>query len=506
MFPETKDGFLSLDFPARCAIAGIQMGKTKVFLRREAFDRIESMRSGKISDAAAMIQARVRGVLTRQYYEQLKATIIYIQSFARMFVVNLKVKMFKIRKRAVSTLQRAYRAYQFKMMQEVWSLDGREEHDMRNTAALLIQSVARMFLSKKGRGKKVSSKIKMAKARERAALQKAAEEKRASELRRMGKKSTEGDAVERQASKRVSVPHARKPVPQADVPKVNNAHQGNDDSDSKSSSRFPNPEITSQKTELLKCIKLADWASVERILHTYPELSKQEDPSTGELPLHIIVRQKDVWSLLIDMLILLHPKALLHRDRMGALPIHHAAAHNAVEPLEMIYCAYKDGVTQADFRGRLPLHVAAEFDAVEAVKFLLVKFPDGAYTMVHRPPSNSGGGLPLHVACRSFASIGVITALLSENFASGKRTDENGDLPLHLILRGGGSVEHVVVKTLLTCFSGALSRTDMHGDHPLSIALKNRCNPAVTNYLLMQFPNAAVTLDGKFTSSCPRVQ
>jgi ankyrin repeat protein len=76
----------------------------------------------------------------------------------------------------------------------------------------------------------------------------------------------------------------------------------------------------------------------------------------------------------------------------------------------------------------LPLHVAAEFDAVESVKMLLEKHPDGAYTMVHRPPDNSGG-LPLHVACRSFASIGVITALLSENFASGKRTDENGDLP-----------------------------------------------------------------------------
>jgi ankyrin repeat protein len=249
-------------------------------------------------------------------------------------------------------------------------------------------------------------------------------------------------------------------------------------------------------SELLKFIQIAEWANVEGMLHKYPNLSKVEDPSTGELPLHIMVRQKEIWSLLIDMLILLHPKALLHRDKMGALPLHHAAAHNAAEALEMIYCAYKDGIIQVDSRGRLPLHVAAEFDAVESVKMLLEKHPDGAYTMVHRPPDNSGGGLPLHVACRSFASIGVITALLSENFASGKRTDENGDLPLHLMLRGGESVEQVVVKTLLTCFSGAVSRTDMHGDLPLAIALKSRCNTSVLNYLLMQFPNAAGALDG----------
>jgi len=95
------------------------------------------------------------------------------------------------------------------------------------------------------------------------------------------------------------------------------------------------------------------------------------------------------------------------------------------------------------------------------------------------------------VACRNYASIGVITALLAENFASAKRCDENGDLPLHLILKCGEIVDQVVVKTLLTCFSAAASRTDMNGDLPLAIAIKNKCNPAVINGILMQYPNAA---------------
>ncbi len=189
---------------------------------------------------------------------------------------------------------------------------------------------------------------------------------------------------------------------------------------------------------------------------------------------------------------------------MGALPtgIHHAAAaaHDNLAALEIIFSAYKDGINENDKMGRLPLHVAANYDAVDAIKFLLSKSPEGAYTMVYRPLPDSGGGLPLHIACSNHASIGVITALLAENFASAKRADENGDLPLHLLLRCGDVVvvDLVVVKTLLTCFSGALSRTDMNGDLPLSIAIKYKCQcrSAVINAILMQYPEAAGVLNG----------
>ena len=36
--PETTEDFNKLDFSTRCAVAGLQLGRTKVFLRREAFD------------------------------------------------------------------------------------------------------------------------------------------------------------------------------------------------------------------------------------------------------------------------------------------------------------------------------------------------------------------------------------------------------------------------------------------------------------------------------------
>merc|ERR1719491_323258 len=240
-----------------------------------------------------------------------------------------------------------------------------------------------------------------------------------------------------------------------------------------------------------------NWAVVENILDKNPELAEAIDEQSGELTLHKIARHASAWTLLIDMVLVLYPKALIHRDLMGALPIHHASEHDNLQALEIIYSAYKEGISDTDKMGRLPIHVAANYDAVDAIKFLLKMSPEGAYTMVYRPSNNSGGGLPLHIACRNHGSIGVITALLAENFASAKRTDENGDLPLHLLLRCGEVLDPVVVKTLLTCFSGAVSRTDMNGDLPLAIAIKYSCSGAVTNAILMQFSDGAAVLDGE---------
>lgn len=62
---------MSLDFSSRCAIAGLQLGKTKVFLRREAFDRVEALRSRKFGRSATAIQKIVRGVQARAYCRQL---------------------------------------------------------------------------------------------------------------------------------------------------------------------------------------------------------------------------------------------------------------------------------------------------------------------------------------------------------------------------------------------------------------------------------------------------
>lgn len=194
------------------------------------------------------------------------------------------------------------------------------------------------------------------------------------------------------------------------------------------------------------------------------------------------------------MILTLYPKAVVHKDFSGELPIHHAAHADNLTALEIIYESYKNGAKDADGSGRLPIHVAAEYGSIESVKYLTMKVPDGVHTV-----KSGGSSLPLHLACKNYSSVGVITSLLRTtfHFSLASRTDENGELPLHLLLRCGVEVDVVAVKTLLTCHLKAIGTRDQLGDIPLHIALKNNCKPAVIETLLSHFPGSSVVMDGE---------
>jgi hypothetical protein len=503
--PESEKDFLSLDFASRCAVAGIQLGRTKVFLRREAFDRIEAMRSDKFFNAAASIQKMIRGKLCRDRYFLMRYAAVLIQCMFRMRLSSNRVHY--VRAEAAATkIQSCWRSYVAQIFYAEIIL-------ARGYAATMIQRFYRYSKLRLSTPEHVIIGAVIAlQARVRAVQtrRRFEEATRINFVRKMPPLPNPPKPSPKQVQPRVTWPPPR-PVspPKPSPPKAPTPPQQPAPVYSK-----PIPDADLQLTpantnrpaipltdhgrliELFREIQAENWAMVESILDSHPELAEYPDMKTGELTLHKIARHINAWTLLIDMILVLFPKALIHRDNMGALPIHHAAAHDNAGALEIIYNAYKEGINETDNMGRLPIHVAATYDAVDAVKFLLTKSPEGAYTMVFRPPPESGGGLPLHIACSNQASIGVITALLAENFASAKRTDENGDLPLHLLLRCGEAVDPVVVKTLLTCFSGALSRTDMHGDLPLAIALKHQCRSAVVNAILMQYPEASGVLNG----------
>lgn len=484
--PETREQFLALDFASRCAVAGLQMGRTKVFLRREAFDRIESLRSEKFFNAAATIQKHVRGKICREYFQHMRRAAIVVQCFFRVKLSQKRVFHTRIYRAAV-TIQCAWRVFVSHMYVFEMQL-------ARRTAAMIIQRAYRewRYGERAPEGPTEDDVL-------RAVVQ----------VQAMYRGGKARDALLNAAVKESPIPlkhvespkKAIVPSPSPVRPPPRNQQQITRHVE-RQITPVQNTEVTryvdtAQLTELFREIQEENWAMVENILDRHPDLAEEPDLKTGELALHKIARHVGAWTLLIDMVLVLYPKALIHRDNMGALPIHHASAHDNLAALEIIYSAYKEGINDTDKMGRLPVHVAANYDAVDAIKFLLTKSPEGAYTMVYRPPHNSGGGLPLHIACRNHASIGVITALLAENFASAKRTDENGDLPLHLLLRCGEVVDPVVVKTLLTCFSGAVSRTDMHGDLPLAIAIKYQCSSSVINSILMQYPDAAGIFNGE---------
>ena len=138
--PESQQEFLDLDFPSRCAVAGLQLGKTKVFLRREAFDRIEAMRSNVFFSAAIVIQAMVRGKMCHQYYLKIKAAIVVVQSFMRMVVCKRQMRMLK-KDLAAIVIQKTWRMVCVKF--SVWQC-----YLAMKEAACIIQFAFRRYRTK----------------------------------------------------------------------------------------------------------------------------------------------------------------------------------------------------------------------------------------------------------------------------------------------------------------------------------------------------------------------
>ena len=250
---------------------------------------------------------------------------------------------------------------------------------------------------------------------------------------------------------------------------------------------------STQSRDLFNFIEEGNWYMVEKMLHKNSLLVEEADPATGELPLHKIVEHASAWTLLIDMILTLYPKAVVHKDSEGQLPIHHAVHADNLTALEIIYESYRQGAKDADGSGRFPIHAAAESGSIESIKYLTQEVPDGVHTV-----TSGGSSLPLHLACKNYSSVGVITTLLRtpDHFSLASRTDENGELPLHLLLRCGADVDVVAVKTLLTCNLKAIGTRDQQGDIPLHIALKHNCKPAVIETLLSHFPGSSVVADG----------
>lgn len=405
--PETKEDFDSLDFGTQCAVAGLQLGRTKVFLRREAFDRIESLRAILYGKSACVIQAQIRGRVQRIRYFRLKTATVKTQAAIRYFLANLE--LIRARKkeygerRASTTIQLAYRRYRFRNL-------GAEKREEMLYAATLVQALARSFLV-------------------RLHLE---------------------DIMPDDTKTKLSTEPKHEAVPAQVVHVIQSGP-----------SMLEISLMLAKKAEMFQLLSDGKWEAALSLMGQHKQLAEQIEDETGRLPLHVV------------------------------------AEHNLHSLFDQVYKHFPDAANAFDKQGRLPIHVAAENDALVPLRYLLSKNPEGADTMMLRPAGRLGGGIPLHSACRINASSSVITALLSSNFNSTKKSDANGDLPIHLLLRNGDHVSGAVAQALLDIYPTAATRADMYGDLPLSVALKHKCKPEVVKVLLMHNPDAAKVQNGR---------
>ena len=72
-----------------------QVGKTKVFLRRDEYYRIEGLRNKKCRGCTDKISSHFRRYKTRKWYLSIRTKIIRIQSLTRMY--NARLRLFRLR-------------------------------------------------------------------------------------------------------------------------------------------------------------------------------------------------------------------------------------------------------------------------------------------------------------------------------------------------------------------------------------------------------------------------
>lgn len=87
---------------------GIQIGRTKVFLRQFAFDTLENLRNSKMEISATIIQSQIRALLKRRTFRLIIRSVLMIQCFYRCQVSRIKVQILR-ENRASLVLQSFFR-------------------------------------------------------------------------------------------------------------------------------------------------------------------------------------------------------------------------------------------------------------------------------------------------------------------------------------------------------------------------------------------------------------
>jgi myosin V len=89
------------DHPPDLISVGIQVGKTKVFLRRRAYEIMEQLRGAKMGDAVIMIQAAGRGYVQRRDYQRTRESVIIVQCLVRKQMAVFYVHTVRRNRRAM---------------------------------------------------------------------------------------------------------------------------------------------------------------------------------------------------------------------------------------------------------------------------------------------------------------------------------------------------------------------------------------------------------------------
>mmetsp|Transcript_5020 Transcript_5020/g.11043 ORF Transcript_5020/g.11043 Transcript_5020/m.11043 type:complete len:1631 (-) Transcript_5020:83-4975(-) len=101
---------IKIDDVADIVSWGVQVGKSKVFLRSTASEALEVLRTATVNEAAIILQAKARTFLCQNRFYLTLGSVLTLQCFARKLVASLRVRRLRFTERAIA-IQKQWRSY-----------------------------------------------------------------------------------------------------------------------------------------------------------------------------------------------------------------------------------------------------------------------------------------------------------------------------------------------------------------------------------------------------------
>ncbi|KAL9189662.1 hypothetical protein ACHAXT_009337 [Thalassiosira profunda] len=89
---------------------GVQIGRSKVFLRTAAFEALEELRNAKLNQAAIILQAQARAFLCQSRFYLILGSVLTLQCAARKLIASVFVHRLRCHVRSI-TIQKYWRGY-----------------------------------------------------------------------------------------------------------------------------------------------------------------------------------------------------------------------------------------------------------------------------------------------------------------------------------------------------------------------------------------------------------
>jgi len=495
-------------------LVGLQLGKTLVFMKRNAFESLEKIRAAVIHEAAALVQARARTFLTRQTYLRALASIIMAQSVARVKLAKRKATVIRATIFIACYVQRVGRGFMGR--RRVHRI---KRNNLENSAITKIQAVARMFIATNYFIDSITDII-------------------------ISQSVVRGYIVRCDpASFKESLIAAQMEVEREElIAAAKDAREKEEEAERRAIEVLEFEKAAAVgKTPLFFAIEGGDWPRVNTILASEPE-SLDERGERNETPLHALCRielqgneklsevTKDmkaragVLATMVDM----REELLKDKDLASDTALHVAARHGAAAPLVQLLLQAGSSALAVNALIQTPIHSAVISDAQENVKYLIEKCSRAAslcdvnsnnalaLAVLHRAgivsvsaivqgldnleamlvleQENNESRTPLTIGIMAHASWDILEQLVVHKHAVLKSSD------VLIAIEKGLSIESLTL--LLDHISSDEELRDSYTRNLLHVAISSKATHEIINLLIERFPDTSQEIDPLTGKTC----